>query len=112
MKVKDLISKLEKLDPEADAVIPVYLTHPTIGSRPVAKIVHIGKGIDWDNNRVMITADTNLISLTESQFEYFYDEFLKASKIRSDAFKKGITDVSEIEKGMNPLFKTEKKNAK
>jgi hypothetical protein len=112
MKVKDLIFKLQQLDPEAEAVIPVYLTQPTVGARPVVKIEHVGRGIDWDNNRVMLTGESNLISLTGSQFEYFYEEFLKASMIRSDAFKKGISDVKVIENGMNPLFKTGNKDAK
>lgn len=111
MKVKHLIEKLQKMDQEADAVIPVYFTHPTVGSRPAVNVVHVGKGIDWDNSRVMIEGDSVLVALDASQFEYFYSEFLKAAKIRSDAYKQGITDINVIEQGMNPLFKQGSNNA-
>lgn len=106
MKVKDLIKKLNELDPEANVTIPVTLTHVTIGAHPSVDIVHVVKGIDWDSSTVHLHPERQLVSLSEEQFEHFYSELRKADKHRQDCWRKGIKDPKIIEKDMNPLFKT------
>lgn len=106
MKVKDLISQLQKFDPECNVHIPVTLTRSTIGQSPSASVRDAVKGIDWDNSTVYIRPDGNLVSLTEQQFEHFKSEFREAERLRHTFWRKGISDPVIIEKDMNPLFKS------
>lgn len=100
-----LIEKLKSIDPSNEVVLPVQLTYKT-KERPVIGFNRVSLGFDWESKSVMIYPTQHIVALSDKQFEYFYSEFIKAEEIRSEAKKNGITDIDEIEKDMNPLFRT------
>jgi len=50
--------RMVREDPEV--VIEIKLPYSTVGSRPTAKIKHIGMGFDWDAGKFIITPEENL----------------------------------------------------
>lgn len=105
MKVKELIKKLESLDPEANVKIPATFTYVTVGPAPAVSIDHVGKGIDWDNDIVNLYANKTLVALSPEQYQHFMTELRKADKHRAECYKKGIKDSKLIEAQIDPLFR-------
>lgn len=106
MKVKELIIRLQQLDPEAVVRIPVTSTSYPYGSTTSVDIDSVGAGIDWDISIVHVYTKSPLVHFMPNQYENFMNELFAANKARDVAFKKGIKDAKIVEINMNPIFKT------
>lgn len=106
MKVQELMKILSEANPNDEVRMRVELPNSTVGASPAVTVKSASIGFDWDNGSVLLYTDRHVIALSDTQYQYFKDEKKNADKTRMKAYRDGITDVAQMEKDLNPLFKT------
>lgn len=70
MKVKELIEKLSKVNPEDEVVVAIHKGQPTLGGTPSVKITDTRVGFDWDSGEVFLILDEGKVLTDMSRDEY------------------------------------------
>ena len=70
MKVSELKKALERMNDDAEFVIPVMLPNATMGGTPTVSVTQVFGGFDWDKGKVFASPSARLYPVG--------DEFLSA----------------------------------
>jgi hypothetical protein len=107
MKANDLKHILDRMSDrqlEESSVEVVVVSQGSMGGTPAVDVKHVGLGIDWDNNRVLISPDKPLIALTEEELKAIKKSVSQAHSYHTYLIVKPLmSQVDELKKFIKSL---------